>query len=185
VWCRFSDIAEIESNLVSPFEFPNHPHIAPDNIEKHTGKLVSFRTVSQDEVKSSNHYFYAGHLIYSKVRPKLNKIIKVDFEGLCSADMYPIKPLINTDYLKFCMLSEYFLIEVDRFDNRVKMPKINQYQLSQIPIPLPPLSAQLRIVSKLNSLMSLCDSLEQSIKQSKSQTEMLLQSVLRESLSSS
>jgi hypothetical protein len=39
-----------------------------------------------------------------------------------------------------------------------------------------------RIVAKLTSLMSLCDSLDQSIKQSKAQTEMLLQAVLRKSL---
>jgi restriction endonuclease S subunit len=137
VWCRFGKIVDIESNLVSPFDFPNHPHVAPDNIEKNSGKLLPYKTVSEDNVQSANHYFYAGQLIYSKVRPKLNKVVKINFEGLCSADMYPLRPRIDSDFLLYCMLSEYFLVEVDRFDNRVKMPKINQNQLSQIPIPLP------------------------------------------------
>ena len=182
VWCRFSDIVEIESNSVSPFDFPNHPHIAPDNIEKNTGKLLNYKTVLQDEVKSVNHYFYPGQLIYSKVRPKLNKIVKVDFEGLCSADMYPLRPLINADFLLYSMLSSYFAVEVDRFDNRVKMPKINQNQLSQISVPLPPLPEQHRIVAKVESLMRLCDELEASIRQNQSYTEQLLQSALREPL---
>ncbi|MEZ4947712.1 MAG: restriction endonuclease subunit S [Cyclobacteriaceae bacterium] len=183
VWCNFIDIVDIQSNLVSPFKYPYSPHIAPDNIQKDTGRLIGYRTVLEDEVKSGNHYFYAGQLIYSKVRPKLNKVVKVDFEGLCSADMYPLRPRINRDFLLYCMLSEYFLVEVDKFDNRVKMPKINQSQLSQIPVPLPPLSEQHRIVAKLEQLMRYCDELEQSIKQSQTQNEQLLQQVLREALS--
>ena len=62
---------------------------------------------------------------------------------------------------------------------REGLPK---YNLEQFLIPLPPLSTQRRVVAKLNSLMSLCDSLELSIKQSKDQTEMLFRVVSRESL---
>lgn len=182
IWCRFSEVVNIESNLVSPFDYPNSPHIAPDNIEKNTGKLLSYKTVAEDNVQSANHYFYSGQLIYSKVRPKLNKVVKVNFEGLCSADMYPLRPLVNIDFIQKCMLSGYFLIEVDRFDNRVKMPKINQNQLSQIPIPLPPLAEQNRIVQKLDELMQYCNELESSIKQSESQNSTLLQQVFREAL---
>lgn len=49
-------------------------------------------------------------------------------------------------------------------------------------IPLPPLSEQKRIVAKLDELMAYCDSLEESIKNSQTQNEMLLQQVLREAL---
>lgn len=182
VWCRFSDVVLIESNLVSPYDFPNHPHVAPDNIEKSTGKLLAYKTVKEDDVRSANHYFYAGQLVYSKVRPKLNKVVLVDFEGLCSADMYPLRSLINPLFLKYYMLSEFFLTEVDRFDNRVKMPKINQNQLSQIPIILAPLAEQDRIVKKLIELMTLCEELQESIQASREQNEYLLQQVLKEAL---
>lgn len=182
VWCRFIDVVNIESNLVSPFDYPNFPHIAPDNIEKNTGKLLSYKTVLEDDVQSANHLFYAGQLIYSKVRPQLNKVVKISFEGLCSADMYPLKSWINPTYLQYSMLSQYFLIEVNKFDNRVKMPKINQNQLSQIPFPLPPLAEQTRIVQKLDTLMELCDNLDASIAASAIQNEQLLQQVLREAL---
>jgi len=80
------------------------------------------------------------------------------------------------------MLSQFFLDEVDKFDNRVKMPKINQKQLSQLPIPLPPLHEQEQIVAKLEELMAFCDGLEQSIKESQGYNEKLLQEVLREAL---
>jgi len=182
VWCRFSSIATIESNLVDPFEYPNHPHIAPDNIEKGTGRLLDYKTVNEDNVISSNHYFFPSQLIYSKVRPRLNKVVKVDFEGLCSADMYPIKSLINPDYLLNCILSKYFLDEVFKFDNRVKMPKINQNQLSQILIPVPPIQEQLRIKVKIEKLKTICNELEQTIKQNENYTQELLQVALKEAL---
>lgn len=180
VWCRFSEICEIESNLVSPYDYLEFPHIAPNNIEKSTGKLLDYNLVKEDELISAKHLFFPGHLLYSKVRPKLNKVVLVSFSGLCSADMYPLRPLINSKFTLNCMLSEYFLNEVDKFDNRVKMPKINQKQLSQIPFPLPPLSEQHRIVAKLDALMAHCDALEASIRATQTHNDHLLQQVLRE-----
>jgi type I restriction enzyme S subunit len=182
VWCRFYNCAIIESNLVDPFKYPNHPHIAPDYIEKGTGNLLACKTVSEDNVISANHYFFPSQLIYSKVRPRLNKVVKVDFEGLCSADMYPLKPLVNPDYLLFCMLSSHFLSEVNKFDNRVKMPKINQSQLSQILIPLPPIPEQHSIVNKIEQLLKLTTELEQNIQQNQKYTQELLQVALKEAL---
>lgn len=180
VWCRFHDIANIASNLVDPYEFYDMPHIAPNNIEKNTGKLLNYTTARQDEVISGKHYFYSGQLLYSKVRPNLNKVVIVDFEGLCSADMYPIEPLINNEYLQIYMLSQFFLTEVDKFDNRVKMPKINQNQLNSIIVPLPPMKEQ-KIIAKIKYKgFSYCNLLDQQISKSQQDLELLMQAVLKE-----
>lgn len=179
-WCRFGETVSIESNLVSPFDFPNLPHVAPDNIEKHTGVLLPCKTVREDDVISANHYFFAGQLVYSKVRPKLNKVVLVDFDGLCSADMYPLKPYFNPAFLKWCMLSSYFLAEVDKFDNRVKMPKINQKQLTQIPLPIPSSSEQEEIVRQVEELLGCCEELEREIERNEERAAMLQQSILRD-----
>ena len=178
-WVRFGQIVSIESNLVNPSEYPNFPHIAPDNIEKNTGKLLSYRTVIEDEINSSNHLFKSWHILYSKVRPKLNKVVIVDFEGLCSADMYPIRSFINKYYLKNMMLSDMFLDQIDAYDNRVKMPKINQDDLSLILIPVPSEKEQTRIVEKSNELMKSCELLDEQIRQAKDRSEKLMESVLQ------
>lgn len=179
-WVRFSEICEIATNCVSPYDYPNHAHLAPDNIEKCTGRLLECKTVKDDNVISVNHLFYPGMLVYSKVRPRLRKVAKVDFEGLCSADMYPLVPKCNPDYLKTVMLSNFFDGEVYRFDNRVKMPKINQDQLGVISIPLAPLADQQAIVERVDKLMTMIDELEKQVSERKEQSEMLMQSVLRE-----
>ena len=54
--------------------------------------------------------------------------------------------------------------------------------LARLIIPLPPLAEQQRIVSKLNQLMQFCEQLEQNINTTKEQTNLLLQTVLREAL---
>ncbi|MBA2858701.1 type I restriction enzyme S subunit [Methanococcus maripaludis] len=57
---------------------------------------------------------------------------------------------------------------------------VNQTHISSIPVILPPLEEQQRIVQKVDELMKLCDELEQNIEKSKNYSEMLMQSVLQE-----
>ncbi|MBE3641228.1 restriction endonuclease subunit S [Bacillus anthracis] len=179
-WARFGRIATIASKLVNPSDFLDSYHIAPDNIEKGTGRLLNFRTVAQDGVTSPKHYFYEGHILYSKIRPNLSKVVLIDFQGLCSADMYPIKTYMDSKYLLNYMLSSVFLKQATKKDNRVKMPKINQADLNNILVPVPPLQEQKRIVEKVSSFMFLCGELEQTVEQSRHESEELLKAVLQE-----
>src|SRR6476660_7755333 len=79
---RFNQIAAIQSNLVDPKRFKNMPNIAPDNIESLTARLLPYVSVGEAEVFSGKHRFSAGVILYSKIRPNLAKVTKVDFEGL-------------------------------------------------------------------------------------------------------
>lgn len=180
VWCRFGQVAIIRSNLVDPKKFLTAYQIAPDTIEKGTGKLLGKKTVQEAEIKSWNHYFFSNQIIYSKIRPNLSKAVIVDFEGLCSADMYPIESLINNKYLLNFILSVPFLNQVVKTDNRIKMPKINQVELNDVLVSLPPLSEQQRIVAKVEKLMQMVNELEKPVQLSQTQAGQLLQAVLKE-----
>ena len=152
-WVRFFSVVDIATNLVRPEEYADYIHIAPDNIEKATGTLFECHTVQQDKVVSPNHLFYKGQIIYSKIRPLLRKAVIAPFDGLCSADMYPLNTAINRKYLLRYMLSDAFNLQVaTAMSSRVKMPKINQDELSKILIPIPPMQEQERIVSKIEEL---------------------------------
>ena len=149
---KFKYVATVKANLVHPSEYANYPQIAPDNIEKGTSRLLGYKTVGEVGVESDNHLFYKGQIIYSKIRPILNKVIIAPFDGLCSADMYPIETKINKQYLVYMMLSDVFLSQVKLVtEDRVKMPKINQDELGQIIICLPPEDEQAEIVNYLDS----------------------------------
>ena len=152
-WVRFFSIVEIATNLVSPERYFDYMHIAPDNIEKSTGTLLECRTVAQDKVSSPNHLFFKGQILYSKIRPLLRKAVIAPFDGLCSADMYPLKTPLNKEYLLRYILSDSFNAQVaTAMSSRVKMPKINQAELSKVLIPVPPIQEQERIVNKIKEL---------------------------------
>ena len=152
---RFDEVATIKSNLVDPATFPDFPHIAPDNIEKKTGVLLEYNTVSEDGVTSGKHRFYPGQILYSKIRPYLSKVVVVDFDGLCSADMYPIEAKGNTKCLWYYMLSEEFLEQASTAGSRSVLPKINQKELSALTVVFPTLSdEQTEIVRILDDLFA-------------------------------
>ena len=153
-WSRtpFRRIASVKSNLVHPFEYADYPQIAPDSIEKGSGRLLHWKTVADSNVESDNHLFFKGQILYSKIRPLLNKVIIAPFDGLCSADMYPIETSQNTRFLQYYMLSNGFLEGVTNATrDRVKMPKINKEELGSIDLCIPPLSEQHSIVTYLDA----------------------------------
>lgn len=134
---RFDSVAAIRSNLVDPAEYQSFPHIAPDNIEKKTGVLLEYHTIAEDGVTSGKHRFYSGQILYSKIRPYLSKAVVVDFDGLCSADMYPIEAYQNARCLWYYMLSDEFLLQASTAGSRSVLPKINQKELSALTVHLP------------------------------------------------
>jgi type I restriction enzyme S subunit len=166
IWHQFGDLVEFQSELVQPNGYMDCFQVAPDIIEKGTGKLTDQRTVEESGIRGPNNLFYKGQVLYSKIRPSLSKAVIAPYDGLCSADMYPLKSLIDPDYLLLSILSEDFLAQVRKLENRIKMPKLNVGSLSSIHIALPPLAEQSRIVAKVKSMFQLCDQMRAKIEAS-------------------
>ncbi|EJL8257561.1 TPA: restriction endonuclease subunit S [Vibrio cholerae] len=177
-WVSFKNAAKIESNLVDPKLTPSDIHLAPNHIEPNTGRILELVTVEQDKVKSNKHRFYPGQIIYSKIRPYLNKVCAVDFEGVCSADMYPVKANINREYLLYVMLSDMFVYWTSQQQGRVVLPKINQKALNEIPVPVPPSEEQNEIARIVGELWAKADAVEKQYNLAKLRVDKLTQSIL-------
>ena len=142
----FPAFAEIDGNMTTDYErYADYPHIGIDSIEKGTGELKGYRTVREDGVISGKYIFTPQHIIYSKIRPNLNKVALPAFEGLCSADAYPILPNrenCNRVFLAVAMRSEYYLEYILQFSSRTNLPKVNRKEIAGFRMPLPPLPLQ-------------------------------------------
>lgn len=171
---KFKYICSVKTNLVNVKKYQEYPQISPDNVEKDSGILLNYSTVAEAGVISDNHLFFKGQILYSKIRPKLNKATIAPFNGLCSADMYPIETNENTMFVLYMILSQYFLNQVSLVtEDRVKMPKINQEELGVIKIVLPDnINEQEKIVLYLHQK---CQDISKAIEEKKEQLETLEQ----------
>ncbi len=149
---KFGYCVTIKSNLVSPEDYKDYPQISPDSIEKGSAQIIGYKTVEESGVISWNHLFYKDQIIYSKIRPLLDKVTIAPYDGLCSADMYPIETDNCSKFIVYMILSVYFHSQVAIVtENRVKMPKINQNELSNIMVVLPSIEEQKLIAEHLDN----------------------------------
>lgn len=158
----FSDVAIIDTRMTKEFEkYSDVPHIGIDCIEKDSGKILHYKLIKDSGLISGKYIFDDRHIIYSKIRPNLNKVAMPDFSGLCSADAYPILPVsgkVNKYYLAYILRSEYFLSYILEHSDRTNIPKVNKQQLQGFLLPVPPIFLQkqfAQIVTKIEEQKSL------------------------------
>lgn len=91
-----------------------------------------------------------------------------------------MSPELDTDFVYFAMSSiqSRDFLRARASGTSGTMPKINQKALISLPIPIPPLKEQRRIVSKIKQLMALCDALEQQIDAAAGKQTELLNAVM-------
>jgi type I restriction enzyme S subunit len=138
-------------------EYSNLPHISGKNIQSKTCKLLPYRTAQEDGIGSSNYLFSPNTILYSKIRPYLRKAIYVDFKGVCSADIYPIKvisPELEPRFVMWSMIANPFTKYANDLSGRTRMPKLNRKQLFAFTLVYPPLEEQRRLVAYLDGLQA-------------------------------
>ena len=176
----FTEVAKIDGNMVNDFtKYADYPHIGIDSIEKNTGELKGYRTVKEDNVISGKYLFTPEHIIYSKIRPNLNKVALPTFHGVCSADAYPIlvdKSKCNRYYLAYLMRSDYFLTYILAFASRAGMPKVNREQVNGFKLPVPSLDLQ----NKFAAFVQQIDKSKSLVKQQIADLQELLDSKMQE-----
>jgi len=134
------------------------PYFGADSIESNTGKLLKTETAQAQNVNGPVYEFAGERLLYSKIRPYLNKLTVVDLRGYCSSDMYPLLPdhsKVQITYLAAYLLSEDFNERIRGYYERANIPKINRSQLFEAEIPLPPLETQQQIVAEIEAEQAL------------------------------
>jgi len=141
-----SELVVIDAPLVDPNtdEHENLLHYGPDRISKDTGQLLPALTVKEDMLISKKFLCDGRHILYSKIRPYLNKVALVKEKCLCSADVYPVEPrsCLKKYFLWNILRSNSFLEHAETFSNRANIPKINRQQFLQYECIVPSLEVQ-------------------------------------------
>lgn len=152
----FFEAISIQSGQVDPKEskYKNLILIAPNHVESDTGRLIKMETAVEQNSISGKFLCKPGTVIYSKIRPRLKKAILVDFECLCSADMYPsvCRDNLTPDFLKYLILDERFSLFAATVSERSNIPKINRTELSEFTFALPSVEEQMKIAKIIDTV---------------------------------
>jgi len=106
-------------------------------------------------MSSSAARFLAGDVLYGRMRPYLNKVVRPDFNGLASAEfiVFPTVQGIDNGFLQRRLSANDFVaFSCSQYEG--DRPRVKFEQLSTFRVLLPPAAEQRRIVAKLEELLS-------------------------------
>ncbi len=180
---NLDEVCVISSKLIDPREkkYIDLIHVGAGNIETMSGHLIELKTAQIEKLISGKFLFNDKMVLYSKIRPYLMKVVRPDFDGLCSADIYPLLPrekILSRDFLYYLLLSCEFTKYAISGSGRAGMPKVNREHLFAFTFFLPPLLEQNEIVKKLDALSAETNKLGKIYKQKLTDLEELKKSVL-------
>ena len=155
---RLKHVAELRKDKLN--QMPDGAlYIGLENIESWSGSLRVEAT--QEDIDGSVNVFSTGDVLFGKLRPYLAKVALVDFGGVCTTEVIPIRSQtgIIAGFLTYCMLNASFIEYVSSMTYGAKMPRVSPEQLSNSGFPIPPLPEQRAISNFLDAETELIDPL--------------------------
>ena len=150
-WVRLGDVASLRKEQVKPAEGDLRPYVALEHIAS-GGSLNGYGKAS-DSI-SNKTIFRRGDTLYGKLRPNLRKVVRADFDGVCSTDILAVCTQEQTDssFLSYLLSSDFLHLHAMRGVAGTKMPRTSWSHLRRFTLPLPPLAEQRAITAVLDSI---------------------------------
>ena len=127
-----------------------------EDIEKDTGVVLRKVRKSERNAASTKHFFHRGQVLYSKLRPYLNKVVLSDEDGYCTSEILPLEFERNVlpQYARYYLMSPVFLEYANKCSYGVKMPRLGTADGKKSIISIPPIEEQKRIVLAIEQVFT-------------------------------
>lgn len=183
-WCRLGEVCNYGSSpKIEPKDIKEDTWILDlEDIEKESSKLLCKIRGNERNTSSTKSIFEKSDVLYSKLRPYLDKVIVADENGVCTTEILPLKFYINIDsyYAMYALKRKDFLKYVNSLTKGMKMPRLGTDDGKNALFPFPPIEEQKEIVATIEKLFAITDELEGEINQNKTTVENLMATVLKE-----
>ena len=126
-----------------------------DAVEKGTGKVIVKNRMKADSAGTSTVAFTADAVLYSKLRPNLNKVVVADEPGLATSEMLPLivnPEVLDRRYFAYLLRSNSFVNLAVSSTAGSKMPRMNKKTLLNAVFPIPSLELQHQRIDLLSSI---------------------------------
>lgn len=183
---------EIESlNIIAPFKKFEGKVISLkdkywllnlDMIVSNTGEVIKKQWVESKEITNSTTIFNEDQVLYSKLRPYLNKVVLPDSSGYATSELIPLNPQkdkLNRYFLCHLLRSTAFVKYIEEKVAGAKMPRVSMDTLRDFKTIIPPLSLQTSFSEKIKNI----EAQKALVKRQAEQSEDLFQALLQESFS--
>ena len=166
-WCRFGEVCDYgkcENIEISELK-PEDWILDLEDIEKDSGKIITFHSFAERRSESTKHIFRKGDLLYSKLRPYLNKVVIAPKGGFCTSEILPLNfnGVLLNEFAQRLLMSFFFLSTVNMLVYGVKMPRLGRDDAKKIFIPIPPIPEQKRIVARIEEIFNVLDNIQRDL----------------------
>ena len=195
LWCRLGDIIlHLPRNGYSPKEVARETSIKSLKLGATTYGIFNpreFKYIADEIPEDSVFWLEPGDILIQRSNSLDYVGVSAIYTGKSKEFIFPdlmikikiMRPLaVNLIYifLSSPLIRDYFRSRAK--GSQQTMPKINQGVVINTSIPIPPIDEQSAIVERVDRLMGMIDELEKHVTERKHQSEMLMQSVLREAV---
>ena len=147
---EFGELVELRKEKYNPLTNDTVPCIELEHINQNSGTINGY--VNSIEQKSIKNVFHKGDILFAKLRPYLKKYWFAEFDGVCSSEIWVLKPktVVTAEYL-FCLIQTEEFIRIANVSFGSKMPRADWDFINHYPFTIiHSLPEQQRIVSILS-----------------------------------
>ena len=128
------------------------PFVGVENVESESGAFNFGNGSRIGNQRSTTFRFDERHVLYAKLRPYLNKVATPGFAGRCSTELVPLLPRngVDREFVAYLLRRKETVEYVMTAVTGSRMPRTDMKALMSLPVSIPPLDEQRRIVGILN-----------------------------------
>lgn len=126
-----------------------------DMVESNTGKIISINMVEKHEIGNSTTSFNEDNVLYSKLRPYLNKVVNPESSGYATSELIPLLPnkqVLNKVFLTQLLRSDFFVNYIQEKVAGAEMPRVSMDIFRAFKVILPHLTLQNEFATKIESI---------------------------------
>ncbi len=138
-----------------------------DMVESQTGKILEKVLFAPSEIGNSISSFNDENILYSKLRPYLNKVVIPTEPGYCTSELVPLLPkkgVIERTFLTYLIRSKFFVEYINSRVAGAKMPRVSMSDFRDFDVILPPLEQQQLFSDKIAVIVKQKCLIEDSLK---------------------
>lgn len=144
------------------------------------GRLLKKTRVDSRQAIGEKTTFNCGQVLYSKLRPYLKKVLQADEDGICTPELiaFDVYAGINPRYVMYYLICNFVDKVINQRSYGVKMPRVDAQFMVNLPVPLPTIAVQNKIVDIIDEAFSAVEKINEYQAQYSSDLEVLKSKII-------